>query len=148
MGTPLNVLSVYSSKDAARMAAQVCNSLRVKLGSTFRVTQSEWNAELLRNGKLRQLATSEAVQSDVIILATNEGQEISSEIREWLESFRTEPRSAPSALVALLKCEDDKTPHLVEKSLEAFAQAAKMSFYCHSEVSRSDRIPAPFHMAL
>jgi hypothetical protein len=152
MSVSLNVLSVYSTKDDERIAAQVCDSLQKKLGAAFRMAHSEWNAELLRNEKLRELAALEAVDSDIVILATSDGDELSPEIREWLKSWAGvgQRRQLPAALVALLKRESPDATRRIEKRLEAFANYARMDFFCHSEIVKSrnaaDRMTLPlFH---
>jgi hypothetical protein len=108
------------------------------------MSHSEWNAELLRNEKLRELAAREAIDSDVIILATSEGSDLSPEIRGWLDAWRKERPYVPSALVALLQCADKESPHLVEKRLKAFANSVKMDFFCHSEVASPHEMELEF----
>jgi hypothetical protein len=137
MSVSLNVLSVYSSKEDEQTAAEVCDSLKKKLGTGFRMAHSEWNAELLRNEKLRELAALEAVDSDIVILATSDGDELSPEIREWLESWSGQRRQLPAALVALLKRESPDATRCIEKRLEEFAISARMDFFCHSEIVKS-----------
>jgi len=138
LGVPLNVFSLYAGKKSADLASLVCNSLREKLGAAFQMSQSTWNAELLKNRKLRVLAAREAVQSDVVIMATPECDELPKEIRNWFELWRNRRRAAPSALVALLKREHAGTPHVLEKELQALAASAHMDFFCHSELDRTD----------
>lgn len=111
----------------------MANSLRRKLGSDFNVAQSIWNAELLRSPKLRGLAASEARESDLVIIATNEGAPISAELASWFRIWGRRHRKIPSALVALLNKAGRESSRVVEESLHRWAERAKMEFFCHSE---------------
>jgi hypothetical protein len=137
MGTvSLKIVLVYGNKASARLGAKVSNSLRRRLGSDFNVAQSIWNMELLKSAKLRAMAADEARDSDVVIVSTEEGAPLSPEITQWFELWEARQRSAPSALVALLKQErGPKKECVARESLHQFAERANMEFFCHSEAA-------------
>lgn len=137
MEVSLNVLAVYSDREGAQIAGRVCASLRRKLGRDFQIDQSNWNAELLRSPKLRVLAAREAMNADLVIMAAAEGADLPDEVTAWLDLWRGREKSAPAALVALLKRENIEVPHLVEDRLQRFATSAHMNFFCHSEVQNA-----------
>jgi hypothetical protein len=129
----LKIVLLYADRSSAELGKEVAESLRQKLGSTFRLRQSSWNVELLRSAKLRSLAAMEARDSDMVMVAMDEGIPLSPEIEDWFELWRDRKRS-PGALVALLKRDEPDTPHVVEESLHAYADQAQMDFFCHSEL--------------
>ena len=133
----LKIVLLYSDRWSAELGKEVALTLRQKLGPSFHVRQSSWNSELLRSSKLRALAALEARESDIVMVATEEGAPLSREMQEWFDLWRDRKRRGPAALVALLKRENEDAPHFVENSLHAFADHARMDFFCHSEVRSS-----------
>ena len=135
----LKIVLVYSDRSSAKLGARVSNSLRRRLGSDFQVAQSIWNAELLRSPKLRKLAAEEAKDSDLVIIATSEGVPLSGEVSQWFKLWSKRQREIPSALVALLKRQEQSAEtHVVENRLHQFADRAHMDFFCHSETDPAE----------
>jgi hypothetical protein len=132
----LKIVLLYSDRGGRQLGREVAETLRHKLGRSFHARQSNWNVELLRSRKLRALAAAEARESDIIIVALTEGVPLSPEVRNWFNLWRGRKRTVPSALVALLKREDAAAPPIVQETLHRFAKAARMDFFCHSELRR------------
>lgn len=61
-----------------------------------------WRVDSLNKLIMRELATVEAVAADVIILSLHGMRELSSEVREWLCSWRDRKEDRPYALGILL----------------------------------------------
>ena len=133
----LKLLVVYSERFGARIGSRVCRALRASVGDQFEVSQSVWNTELFKSPKLRVLAAGEAMEADIVFIATAEGAALEPEMIEWLELWEKRGRTGGAALVALLKRDSLYTPHLVAETLLEFAKAAKMDYYCHSEVDKT-----------
>jgi hypothetical protein len=132
----LKIFVLYAERFGADIGSRACRALRLNLGCDFGVGQAVWNAELLKSPKLQVMAAREAMDSDVVFIATREGSPLPSEVLAWLGLWEKRGRSTPSALVALLKRDTLDTPHVVEKTLHKFARRAKMDFFCHSEVRK------------
>lgn len=132
----LKVFVLYSEKCGAELGSRACRALRQKLGRDFHFTQSVWNAELLKSPKLRALAAKEAMEADIVFIATSEGLPLEAEVTQWLELWKKRGRNGGAALVALLKRNSIHAPHIVAETLHAFAKAAKMDFFCHSAFSK------------
>ena len=130
----LKLVVVYSEKFGAEIGARACRRLRDTLGKKFQLTQSVWNTELFKSPKLRLLAAKEALEANVVFIAGTEGAPLDSEVTAWLELWQKRGRSGAAALVALLKRDSVDAPHIVAETLHEFAKAAKMDFFCHSEV--------------
>jgi hypothetical protein len=91
---------------------------------------------------LRVLAAKEAMEAEIVFVATVEGRELETEVTDWLELWQKRGRSGGAALVALLRRESFDSPHVVAERLHEFAREAKMDFYCHSEVMKGAAIEA------
>lgn len=133
----LKLLVVYSERFGAKIGSKACRGLRARVGDQFEVSQSVWNAELFKSPKLRVLAAGEAMEADIVFIATAEGAPLETEMVEWLELWEKRGRSGGAALVALLKRDSIYAPHIVAETLLEFAKAAKMDYYCHSEVDKT-----------
>jgi hypothetical protein len=130
----LKLVVVYSEKFGAEIGSRACRQLKAALGNKFQVTQSVWNTELFKSPKLRILAANEALQADLVFIATAEGTPLDPDMAAWLELWQQRGRSGGAALVALLKRDSIETPHIIAETLLQFAKNAKMDFFCHSEV--------------
>lgn len=132
----LKVVVLYSAKFGSEIGSRACRALRKNLGNDFIVNQSVWNAELLKSPKLRVLAAREAMEADIVFIATSEGLPLEPEVTAWLDLWRKRGRKGGAALVALLQRGSIHSPHVVAETLHQFAKDAKMDFFCHSEVPR------------
>jgi hypothetical protein len=130
----LKVFVLYSAKFGSEIGSRACRALRKKLGKEFSVNQSVWNVELLKSPKLRVLAAKEAMEADIVFIATEEGMPLEAEMTAWLELWQKRGRTGGAALVALLKRNSIHDPHLVAEALHQFAKDAKMDYFCHSQV--------------
>jgi hypothetical protein len=135
----LKVLVVYSEKFGAEIGSRACRTLKLNLGKQFKVQQSVWNAELFKSAKLRVLAAKEAMEADLVFIATGEGAPLDDDVMAWLELWQKRGRAGGAALVALLKRDSIHVPHVVAETLHEFAKKAKMDFFCHSEVQKGVR---------
>ena len=133
----LKLVVVYSERFGAKIGSRVCRDLRASVGGQFEVSQSVWNTELFKSPKLRVLAAGEAMEADIVFIATAEGAPLEQEMVEWLELWEKRGRSGGAALVALLKRDSIYAPHIAAETLLEFAKAAKMDYYCHSEVDKA-----------
>ena len=130
----LKVLVIYSEKVGAEIGSRACSALRTHLGRQFQVSQTVWNTELFKSPKLRVLAAKEAMEADLVFMAMPEGSPLESEVDTWLSLWQKRGRASGAALVALLRRDSIEAPHMVSERLQEFARAAKMDFFCHSEV--------------
>lgn len=132
----LKVFVLYSDKFGSEIGSRACRTLRKNLGKDFNMEQSVWNAELLKSPKLRALAAKEAMGSDIVFIATAEGNPLEPEVTAWLSLWKKRGRKGGAALVALLQRNAIDLPHIVAETLHQFAKEASMDFFCHSQVPR------------
>ena len=130
----LKVFVLYSDKFGSEVGSKACRALRRNLGKSFSVAQSVWNAELLKSPKLRVLAAKEAMEADLVFIATAEGVPLEEDVNAWLELWKKRGRTGGAALVALLQRNSIHAPHIVAEALHHFAKQARMDFFCHSRV--------------
>jgi hypothetical protein len=132
----LKVFVLYSDKFGSEIGSKACRALRKNLGKGFSVNQSIWNAELLKSAKLRLLAAKEAMEAELVFIATAEGQPLEEDVLTWLELWKKRGRKGGAALIALLQRNSLHAPHIVDETLLTFAKEAKMDYFCHSEVPK------------
>jgi hypothetical protein len=137
----LKIVLLYADKPGEELGKEVARALHQKMGADFHLHPSSWNVELLRSAKLRKMAAIEARDSDMVIVAMDEGEPLSSEVQEWLSLWVNRNSTVPGALLALLKRDSHEKPRVVEAALHKFAETAKMDFFCHSEVKRETERP-------
>src|SRR5688572_13328296 len=118
----LKVVVLYSAKFGSEIGSRACRALRKHLGKNFHVNQSVWNAELLKSPKLRLLAAKEAIEADIVFIATSEGVPLEVEMTAWLDLWRKRGRKGGAALVALLQRNSIHAPHVVAETLHQFAK--------------------------
>src|SRR6185436_10810805 len=97
--------------------------LVAELGVDVQLRCSMWKFEVLRIPKLRRIAVSDAVEADVIVVATGSSGEVSAEVKQWIESWVPEKRGQTAALVALLQAAamESIDPAAAEKYLKTAA---------------------------
>src|SRR5687767_10473060 len=120
----LKLVVVYSEKFGAQIGSRACRQLKKTLGNKFQVNQSVWNIELFKSAKLRLMAAKEAMEADLVFIATAEGAPLEPDVTAWLELWQKRGRSGGAALVALLKRDSIHAPHLVAETLHQFAKDA------------------------
>ena|SRR5688572_5430993 len=130
----LKLVVVYSEKFGAQIGSRACRQLKKTLGNKFQIHQSVWNTELFKSAKLRHMAAREALEADLVFIATSEGAPLEPEVSAWLELWQKRGRTGGAALVALLKRDSIDAPHIIAETLHQFAKDAKMDFFCHSEL--------------
>src|SRR5262249_7656455 len=76
--------------------------------SAFQFEVSIWKFALFKTHGLAQLASKEALQSNVIIIAARNEQDLPGEVKQWLRGW-LDSRHGAGALVALLTCDPSRT---------------------------------------
>ncbi len=99
---PLNVLIVYEDARAARRAAQVVSRLARHTADHIEYKTDFWRFDLLRHPHWCDTATRNALEADLIIMATHdEVAELPAPVNDWLESCLVRRGKTNTALLAL-----------------------------------------------
>ena len=139
------VVIAYEDFAAAKRAMDACKILLPQLGSAVEFRSGMWKFDLLRNAKLNQIAASDALDADLIIVATSQNADLPVEVKKWIEMWTARKRSRAAALVALLDFtgEDVSGFSLAHDYLRKAAATAEMNFMSHSMDLAGSGSPVP-----
>src|SRR5437773_9950120 len=99
----LNVVIAYADFSSATLAKQIlADSLRV-LSAHFVVKTTLWKFELLSLAALRDIATQDAMEAQIIIISADKEYGLPEGAKSWVESCLTNPAVKDVAFVALMK---------------------------------------------
>jgi hypothetical protein len=128
------VLVVYEDFVAGRRAGDTCSFLLSQLGDEFEFRSEMWKFEILRNPKLVEIAAAEALEADVIIVASRGTAPLPREVTNWIERWLPLRVERTGALIIaqiegsmILK----RAATAVYAYLEKVAATAKMDFLPH-----------------
>ena len=96
------VVVAYGDFDAGRRAMDACKLILSELGDEVEFRSGMWKFDLLRNARLNQRASGQAIDADVIIVATSLGADLPPEVKAWIEGWVPQKRGRTGALVALV----------------------------------------------
>src|SRR5882762_2685118 len=104
----LNVVIAYADFSSATLAKQILEeSLRV-LSSHFVVKTTLWKFDLLNLAGLREMATQDAAEAQIIIISAHKEYGLPDGAKTWVESCLTNPAVKEVAFVALMKDEESE----------------------------------------
>ena len=96
------VLIVYEDFAAGRRANDTCSFLMTQLGDEFELRSGMWKFEMLRNPKLAEIATGEALEADAIIVAARGVAPLPAEVTSWIDQWLPRRDKRTGALIALI----------------------------------------------
>ena len=96
------VVIAYEDFTAGKRALDACKLLVAHLGADVQFRSGMWKFDLLRNARLNEIAIGDAVDADLIIVATGENPELPAEVKEWVGAWAPRKRGQTAALVALV----------------------------------------------
>lgn len=97
----VNVLIAYETLALGRAAERVYSNLVEAVGRDCPFHLDLWRFDVLDISEIRAAAARSAANSDIIIIAASGQKPLPQEVRQWIESWLSEPREAPRALAAL-----------------------------------------------
>jgi len=104
----LNVVIAYADFSSATVAKQILEeSLRV-LSSHFVVKTTLWKFDLLNLPVLREIATQDAAEAQIIIISAHKEYGLPEGAKTWVESCLTNPAVKDVAFAALVKDEQSE----------------------------------------
>jgi hypothetical protein len=101
--------------------------------------QNVWKFDLLGIKKLREIAVSEAVHADMVIISAHGSGDLPADVKRWIEGWVGERQPGPGAFVILLDDTDrDASGQLaVEAYLEDCAAQAGMDYFIQKIAGRN-----------
>ncbi len=103
---PLRVVIAYNDLTAGRRAMRLLSNVGKELGGEIEFQPIPWSFDLLEDMDWRDVAASDAVNADILIIATSDADPLPPAVGRWTDTaFRDNRRSA--AVVALFGSEEN-----------------------------------------
>ena len=127
------VTGIEATAVLSRLAGHLETELEIKR-DTWWMDNCVWKFEMLRDPELWQLAVTEVVEADIIIISIG-GAELPVCARNWIESVLPMKEGRPAALVALLNRGQDVPgkPSRPEAYLRRLAGQCGFDFFCNTD---------------
>ncbi len=138
------VLIVYEDFAAGRRANETCSFLMTQLGDEFELRSGMWKFEILRNPKLAEIATREALEADAIIVAARGVSPLPAEVTSWIDRWLPLRDKRAGALIALMGGSMNPKHSLpaAYAYLQKVAARANMDFLPHVLPFTNEETPA------
>lgn len=129
-----NVVIAYEDFETGKHAKHTYDFLVEHLGRESQFTNQMWKFDILRIPKLREIATKDALDADIIIVSSRGDDDLPAPVKSWIESWLTEPGHA-LALVALFSGPREEAParRCIRAYLAAAARRGKMEFFAQPD---------------
>lgn len=125
-----NVVIVYEDFETGKNAKRTYDYLASNLGDDCEFSNQMWKFDVLSLPKLARIAAQDAVEADIILVATHGGQ-LPRQVKEWLEAWASNGTKA-LALVAL--CDGEPAAaHLAITTLRDAARRAGTQFFAQPD---------------
>lgn len=143
---PLRVVVAYHDVVAGQYAMHVLAKLGQEFGETVEFKPVLWSFDVLADLDWCEIAASDAIQADLLIIATSSPQPIPPAVERWAEIALGQKRGTSSAVVALFGSADnpDGAGSLRLDAIRTAAREAGLEFFAPmpraEEVDAVDRI--------
>lgn len=139
LGSPLDiegcptfkVVIAYEDFETGKNAKQVYDFLTQNLGADCEFCTQMWKFEVLGIPRLREVATQDAYEADILMISSRGGPELAEEAKVWIESWMAQGTCA-IALVALFGCEAQHA-QAIRDYLADVARRAGLEFFAQSD---------------
>ncbi len=144
---PLRVVIAYDCLAAGKRAMRVIGDLAKALGNTIEFEPTPWSFDLLADVDWREVAASDAVRADILIIATSGARPVPSEVERWTEAAIQRKQGTAAAVVALFGAEEDsvydRSPQLA--FVQNAAREAGLDFFAPAPRRELDEALAAIH---
>ena len=129
----MKVLVAYEDFAAGTRAMAMLKRVGSQCGQQGQLVHIMWRFDVLSDESFFELAVSEALAADIIVIATREGKSLPQRIRVWIARWLLMKNRRPLALVATLDYHRDKqhSKRCVLPYLEKLAHYGKMRFFAN-----------------
>jgi hypothetical protein len=128
--SPFRVVIAYDDFTSGKRAMSTVGFLEQRMARGTELRTSMWKFDVLRSAKLHQMAVEDAVEADVIIVASAQNGGLSEEARSWVNGWVAKKRGQTAALIALLDFtgENMVEPAFAYSFLQGAAARARIDF--------------------
>ena len=118
-----NILIAYEDFECGKQAKATYDFLVENLDADCHFSNTMWKFDVLGIPKLREMASKDVAEADIIIIACKGHHRLPADVKAWFESW-VEEKTAAIALVALLDS-SEINPEQVEATRDYLASVAK-----------------------
>lgn len=131
---PLNVLIAYEDFAAGTRAMGMLNRVNSQCGEPGQFNHMMWRFDVLTDPEFFELAVSEALSADIIVIAARKGQGLPQRIRDWIARWLLMKQRRPLALVATLDYRPVKSSKqaTILPYLSKLASFGKLRFFANA----------------
>jgi len=128
-----NVLVAYEDFAAGTRAMAMLKRVDSQSDQPGQLVHMMWRFDVLSDESFFELAVSEALAADIIVIATREGKSLPQRIRLWIARWLLMKNRRPLALVATLDYHRNQqhSKRCVLPYLEKLAHYGKMRFFAN-----------------
>lgn len=130
---PFDLVLAYEDVATRNAAMQLHRQLARQLQTDFDLQAAWWKLAHLAGPDLREQATDDVTQADMVILSVHAAPDLPELAASWIEEWAVRPDHHKCALVALLldaENRQDETRPLLAR-LRQVARQARMDFFTH-----------------
>ena len=107
-GSPnFNVVIAYKDLTAGKRAMRVLADLGKGVGDDIEFRPFLWSFDLLTDLNWRDVAASDAIKADMLIIATSDTNSLPPAVERWVETILSRKRGTDTAVVALFGTEEN-----------------------------------------
>jgi len=128
---PLRVVIAYDDLAAGKRAMRVMTDLAKSLGDNLKFEPLPWSFDLLTDVDWREVAASDAVNADILIIAMSSAHPLPTSVGRWAEDAIDRKRGTTAAVVALFGSEEnpDGADSLRVEAIQTAARQAGLDFF-------------------
>lgn len=144
---PLRVVIAYNDLPAGKHAMRVMVNLGKELGDDIEFQPFPWSFDLLSDVDWREVAASDAVKADMLIIATSDRDPLPPAVGRWAETAISGKRGTTAAVVALFGPEGnpDRAGSSRLQAIQTAALRAGLDFFAPAPRRELDEAMARIH---
>jgi hypothetical protein len=127
----MRVLIAYEDFAAGNRAMAILKRIGRQCGGPGRLIHMMWRFDVLSDSSFLELAVSEALAADIIVIAARDGQGLPQKVRHWIARWFLMKEDRPLALLAALdhnRVQGSGTGHILPY-LAKLAHCGRMQFF-------------------
>jgi hypothetical protein len=139
-----NVVIAYEDLEAGKQAKKTYDYLARNLGHECRFSYQMWSFQVLGIPQVREMATSDVMAANIIIISCARANSLPLEVKTWLDQCLA-PRAKAIAIVFLYGdlIEQEAQLDLTQQGLAATAAHARCEFFAQSYPGLPAPMPSP-----
>ncbi len=139
-GQSLTVVAAYEDASTEARVEQFCSSLAAHLGNDCRLVKQMWPLSELRLPQLRNIAATEAAESDLVIVSVHHAPAPPADIQSWAELWLTlKGARGPTVLLALFDPISAGISAELQSCFKTLAHQGNMELLVQTEDAWDDR---------